>query len=96
VPSPASAVQLSDTCTHQTEQAKQSANIQCTFRSMQGTFREHSGWAEVDARGCVKPNCKKRLKKVPKVYAEYDEVTRVPKTRVNMTKRQIPGEHAFR
>jgi hypothetical protein len=38
------------------------------------------------------PNCKKRLKKVPRESAEYNLQTCVPKTRVNKTKRRIPGE----
>jgi hypothetical protein len=37
------------------------------------------------------PNCKKHLKKSTKVDAEYNLPTGVPKTRVNKTKRQIPG-----
>ena len=37
------------------------------------------------------PNCKKHLKKSTKVDAEYNWPTWVPKTRVNMTKRRIPG-----
>jgi hypothetical protein len=74
--------------------SKHSGNIQCTFRehsvNIQWKFREHSERVERTPVS-LHPNCKKHLKKSTKVDAEHNCQTWVPKTRVNKTKRSIPG-----
>ena len=69
-------------------------NIQGILRersgNIQGAFGEHSVRAEVDA---LEPpfQLQEAFKESTKVDAEYNLPTWVPKTRVNMTKRRIPG-----
>jgi hypothetical protein len=48
------------------------------------------GRVEADARG-PPSQLQEALKKSTKVDAKYNMPTRAPKTRVNMTKRRIPG-----
>jgi hypothetical protein len=50
----------------------------------------YSGQVELDARG-PPSQLQEALKESAKVDAEYNFPTWVPKTRVNMTKRRIPG-----
>jgi hypothetical protein len=57
-------------------------------------------WVEADARG-PPSQLQEALKEITKVDAENSLPTWVPKTRVNMTKRRIPGiglrvDHVFR
>jgi antitoxin component of RelBE/YafQ-DinJ toxin-antitoxin module len=70
-----------------------SRNIQGTFRehsgNIQENFREHSGNIQCELRWTpvgLYTNCKKHLKKVPKVAAGYNLPTWVPKTSVDMIK----------
>jgi hypothetical protein len=59
--------------------------------NIQGTFRTYSGNIQVELTGEPPSQLQEALKKSTKVDAKYNLPTRVPKTRVNKTKRRIPG-----
>jgi hypothetical protein len=59
-------------------------NVKIGANTKYGLSRGGHQWAFI-------PNCKKHLKGSTEVDAEYNSPTGVPKIRVDMTKRRIPG-----